>query len=230
MSKKQEVTKSDAGVPVAAMDMGAWGQSQVSSQDIIIPKVLIMQGLSDLVTDGKAKMGDFVDSLSSEVLGSIDKPLEFVPFHMEKIYIISKRKSGSNDRHEFDRIEAVANQNYPMDEVVGEMEYKYEYCLQFYSLLTHDTSLPYILSFKSTALRAGKAVATQMYARNVAAGKVPPAMTMQLGGRKEKNDKGTFIVPEVKVTGETPSELVAEAFNWYKTIEAGKTKADEANY
>ena len=69
----------------AEQDLNAWGDAPVSARDIIIPKILAMQGLSELVTDGKAKFGDFVDSVTHQVLGSIDKPLEFVPFHMTKL-------------------------------------------------------------------------------------------------------------------------------------------------
>jgi hypothetical protein len=234
MSKKQnqettELVAQGAGNAVSesllAHDLGEWGTGDISSKDLIIPKILAMQGLSELVTDGKAKIGDFVDSVSGEVLGSIEKPLSFVPFHMEKTWIISRKKKGEQ-KFEFEKYEAVTPQNMelPFESKDGDDEIKNEYALQFYVLLPHDTSMPYVLTFKSTSLRSGKVLSTQMYVRNRAAGLVPPAYIMELGGKKEKNDKGTFVVMETKPKGKTPDALIAECLNWYKVIKAGGAK------
>lgn len=207
----------------ATQDLGAWGENEMDSRDIVLPKILCMQGLSVLVADDKAKMGDFVDSLSSEVIGSINKPVQFIPFHMEKIYIISKKEAGEN-RYGFDRIEPVTNQDYPFTNVIDGVEFKYEYTLQFYCLRPEDTSLPYVLSFKSTSLKTGKVLSTQMYVRNRAAGLVPPAYVMELSGRKEKNDQGTFVVMEVKAGAKSTADQVNECLNWYQTVKSGATK------
>jgi hypothetical protein len=227
MSKKQQeqevVEAKSQEVAALSQDLDAWGDNEASSRDIIIPKILCMQSTSELVTDGGAKMGDFVDSLTSEVLGNIDNPVKFIPFHMEKVYIISKKVKGAS-RFEFVQYEPVANQNYPFEEEVGDDTIKYEYTLQFYCLREEDTSLPYVLSFKSTSLRAGKVLSTQMYVRNKAAGLVPPAYTMELSGRKDKNDQGTFVVMEVKAGNKTSPELIGECLNWFKIIKSGKAR------
>lgn len=225
MSKKKELAKQESAELEVAQELDAWGENEMTSQDMVIPKILCMQGLSDLVSDGKAKMGDFVDSLSNEVIGSIDEPVKIVPFHMEKIYIISKREKGAS-RYEFDRIEPVTNQNYPFEDEVDGLQYKYEYCLQFYCLRPEETTLPYVVSFKSTSLKTGKVLSTQMFVRNRAAGLVPPAYTMLLTGRKEKNDLGTYIVMEVKQDERTSNELISECLKWMKVIKAGKTKVE----
>lgn len=225
--QKNEVVSQGAGnqVAVSATTMEDWGQSEISSKDIIIPKILAMQGLSDFVSEGKAKLGDLVDSISGEVLGSIEKPVEFVPFHMEKVWIISRKKKGET-KFEFEKYEAVTAENlgYPFEAKDGEDDVKYEYTLQFYCLLPTDTSMPYVISFKSTSLRSGKVLSTQMYVRNRAAGLTPPSYTMLLGGKKEKNDKGTFIVMDTKVKGRTSPELETECLNWFKVIKSGGAK------
>lgn len=223
--KKNEIVEAQSNELAIAQDMDAWGDNEMSAQDMVIPKILCMQGLSELVSEGKAKMGDFVDSLSNEVIGSIESPVEIVPFHMEKLYIISKREKGAN-RYEFDRIESVTGQNYPFEAEVDGLQYKYEYCLQFYCLRPDDTSLPYVINFKSTSLKTGKVLSTQMYVRNRAAGLVPPAFHIQLGGRKEKNDMGTFIVMEVKQGERTSVELIQECLGWMKVIKQGKTRVE----
>lgn len=231
MSKKQETEVVNTGstavaTSALASDLSAWGEGEMSSRDIIIPKILAMQGLSDLVTEGKARFGEFVDSVTHEVLGSIEKPLEFVPFHMEKVWIISSRKVGQ-DKFEFEKYEKVTAQNenaYPLTEVIGDTEFKYEYTMQFYVLLPNDPSMPKVISFKSTSSRTGKTLATQMYVRNRAAGLIPPAYTMELGGKKEKNDKGTYVVMEVKPKSKTSDELLQASLEWLRIVKLGQTK------
>jgi hypothetical protein len=228
MSKNQEVAKTESSAVVAAgMDMGAWGAPPVSSKDIIIPKILCMQGLSVLVADEKAKMGDLVDSMTSEVIGNCkDKPVQFIPFHMEKVLIISKKVDGD---FTFERIEAVTpeNENTPYEETIGTDTFKNEFCMNFYVLRPEDMSLPYIISFKGMSRKAGKILATQMFVRNAAAGKIPPAFVMQLGGVKTKNDKGQFYVLESKSVRESSQEEITAAFTWYKTVNSGGVKAHE---
>ena len=223
MSK--ELRKQETNLP-AAMNMADWGAPQVSSQDIIIPKILCMQGLSELVTDDKAKMGDFVDNMTSEVIGNFKDGIDVIPFHMEKILIVSR--SNGND-YEFDRIEQVdaSNDNRAYEEEVGGVKYKNEYAMNFYVLRPDDMSLPYIVSFKGTSRKSGKILATQMFVRNAAAGKVPPAFVMKLKGRKDKNDKGTFIVLETSPSRESSQDEIANAFNWYKTVNSGGVKVHE---
>lgn len=224
--KNQEVAKKESTELALAQDLNAWGDNQMSAQDMIIPKILCMQGLSDLVAEGKARMGDFVDSLSNDVIGSIDSPVNVIPFHMEKLYIISKKNKGES-RYEFDRIETAVNQAYPYEDEIDTVQYKYEYALQFYCLRPEDTSLPYVVTFKSTSLKSGKVLSTQMFVRNRAAGLVPPAFTMQLCGRKEKNDQGTYIVMEVKQGEKTSDELIGQCLNWLKIVKAGQVKVQQ---
>lgn len=227
MSKKNEVAvkENTEVVEHEAANLQDWGQADVSSRDIIIPKILAMQGLSDLVSEGKAKLGDFADSVSGEILGSIESPVKFIPFHMEKTWIVSSKNLGEN-KFEFERYDSVTSENMgrPLQEVVGDKEIKYEYALQFYVLLPHDTSMPYVITFKSTSSRAGRVLSTQMFVRNRAAGLVPPAFTMELGGKKEKNDKGTFVVMEVRPVEKTSDELISECLNWYRVVKEGKTQ------
>lgn len=233
MSKQKSETGTEVvaatGNAVAASllahDLGEWGTGDISSRDLVIPKILAMQGLSELVSEGKAKLGDFVDSVSGQVLGSIDKPVEFIPFHMDKVWIVSRKKKGES-KFEFERYEAVtpANMDLPFEAAEGDDTIKYEYTLQFYVLLPEDTSMPYVISFKSTSLRGGKVLSTQMFVRNRAAGLIPPAYIMELTGKKEKNDKGTFITMEARPKGKTPDSLLAECLNWYKVIKSGGAK------
>ena len=223
MSK--EVTKKESTeVSTEAMDMGAWGNREVSAKDIIVPKVLLMQGLSEAVSDEKAKLGDFLYSLDDEVLGGIDKPINFIPFHYERIWIV--KHDG-----EFHHIEPVtaANENMPWEELQGNVQVQNIYCINVYAMLESDLSLPVIIPFKSTSLKAGKKVVTQMDFKNKAAGLIPPAKAMELSATKVKNDKGTYAVLDAKEVRSSSKEEVASAFQWYQAVNAGNVKADDSD-
>lgn len=211
-----------------AQNLDAWGQGEVSSHDIVIPKIMIMQKMSEAVEREVALEGDFIDSLTEEKLGSIKEPLKFIPFHMNKTWIVQRMQDGD---YVFDSIEPVtaANEDRQWEEVVDGIKFKYQKSYNFYVLLESDMSMPYVLSFRSTSAKTGKVLATQMYVKNRQLGKVPPAYVMELGGVKEKNNKGSFIVSKVAVSHEANQEQIGKCLSWYKTVAAGQAKVHEAD-
>lgn len=52
--------------------------------DMIVPKVLCMQGLSELVAARKAQLGDIVRSTNAEKLGDPEHPIQFIPLSFPK--------------------------------------------------------------------------------------------------------------------------------------------------
>src|SRR3954471_23034774 len=78
------VAASTAVAMKAPVNMDDWGMPKLTAQDVVLPKILAMQGMSKLVTDGVAVMGEFRDSLNNVVLGDLKNPIEFIPFHLEK--------------------------------------------------------------------------------------------------------------------------------------------------
>lgn len=225
------VNKEDVGTEVSTnVDLDAFGGGGYSSQDVVIPKILVMQGLSNLVTEGKAKFGDLVDNQSHVVLGNaMDKPVEFIPFHLEKVWIVSVK---NGNRYEFSHIDpvTVSNENRKWEEVVDGKEVKNEKSFNFYAILPSDPTIPYIVQFKGTSQRTGKELATQMYVKNRAAGLVPPAKVMTLKGQKVSNDKGTYVVLKTEIAGESSPEQIQSCLEWYKAVASGKATASTDDY
>ena len=60
----KEVTVKKEQAVSTEVNLGEWGIPEVMSSDILIPKILPMQPLSELVTDDKALAGEFRDSVS----------------------------------------------------------------------------------------------------------------------------------------------------------------------
>jgi len=223
VAKKQESE-------VASVDVDAFGGGELSSTDIIIPKVLTMQGLSKLVTEGTAKFGDFVDSISSTVIGNYASGhIEFIPFHLEKSWIISKKMG---DRFVYDRVEpwSLANDGKQWEEVINGVVYKNEKAFSFYCILPSDPSIPYIIQFKGTSIKAGKELATQMYVKNRAVGKVPPAKVMKLSGERTQNDKGIFVKLKSAVVRDSKVEEIQTCLEWFSIIKQGNVKVDDESH
>ena len=95
------------------------------------------------------------------------------------------------------------------------------------SELEEGGALPYMIEFKSTSLRAGKKMATQMYTKNLASGLSPAAKVFVLSLTKEQNDKGTFAVFDVAVDRNSTGDEQAEALKWFKLLGSGAAKVHE---
>lgn len=216
--------------------LNEWGVEGINAQDIVIPQILTMQGLSDFVTEGKAAMGEFRDSLSGNLIGSLDKPFEMIPFYVEKKLDIYHEEEG---KYAYQRSEALIenpaqlgyNDNLPWEEVVNGIKVKRVRRFNVFCLLTKEveagTALPYYFSFKSTSMKEGKKLYTQMYVRNIRAGLTPAGHVMLISGERVKNDKGTFIVPTFSIGRKSTDAEVKECLEWLKMIKANKVKVHE---
>lgn len=221
--------------------MADWGVQNLTSRDVIIPKVLPMQGLSKKVMDGQAAVGEFRDSLNNDVVGMAagfgkpEKALEFVPFYMEKTWLIFEDKTGTGNDMRFSKTLSIdaSNENWPYEEVINNVKIRRDRTMNFYCLhpsqIAEGTAIPFILSFRRTSAKAGQKLATTMFMSNVKAGKTPASMVMELSGIKQSNDKGTFVVLDVKQKRPSSTAEVTEAFSWLKQIRAGAAKVDNSD-
>lgn len=91
-AKKTEETKAVAA-PMAAMTPAeieaakSTGTQEVVASDVLIPRLLLMQGISPLVTQRKAQIGDLIRSTTGEKLGDPEHPIEIVPLKMVNTWI-----------------------------------------------------------------------------------------------------------------------------------------------
>lgn len=240
---KEKIMGNDVAVKtnnaLTTEQMNEWGAPVISAQDIILPKILPMQATSDLVTEGKANMGEFRDSLSGVLLGKIDAPFECIPFFVDKCWDIQQQ--GDDDKFKWIKTVPVVenpaspdyNDNWPWAKEEDGIKYKNIRRFNFYVLLPSEvakgSSIPYIFSFKSTSMKEGKKLFSQMYMRNTRSGLPPAAYHVKIGGTREKNDQGAFIVPSFELAGQSTPEELAECLNWIRMIKGGRVKIDEAD-
>lgn len=232
MKKGNEVTVAQSTELVDTAMMEEWGtDNEMSSNDLVIPKILVQQGLSKFVTDGVAMFGDFCDSLTGEKLGSSKAPIKFVPIYMQKIWVIAEKIAGK-ERPEFREVIPVTpeNENWPWEYEEDGKTFTRTFIRNFYALIPEKKGMCYIIPFKGKSARSGKILATQMYTTNKLSQLPPAGMVMELSAIKESNDDGTFMVQYVKPVERASNELVKDALNWFKLIKSGKTQEDTSDY
>lgn len=235
MAKTKAVAKKEA--PGALANLSEAGKKavaahKITTDNIIIPRILLMQAMSDKVTKGEAKFGELRDTLENKLHGGFDKPLEIIPIHSFETYTQSEKLPSGN--RFLGVIPAEGNEGKPYEETVDGKTLINMYTINTYVLLPNEIAegmdLPYLLTFRSTSVRCGKKINTIMYMRNLAAGRDPWAAAITVSTTKTQNDQGTFGVFDVAGQRAATPEEMARAAHWFGVIDAGKTEiAEEEN-
>lgn len=217
--------------------MAEFDYGQVSSKDLKIPKILLMQAMSKFVNeDGTAKAGDLVNSVTGEVYGSVRekdyKPIKIVPIHMFKQWVVHEKIGNELEYREMLPV-TPSNEDWRW-EFTDESgrEYKRTFCTNFYVLLEKDIgnplAVPHVLTYRNTSSK-GAAALTNHFALCKAAQaakqfRVPMGKWFEVGGKGEKNDKGSFFVMNAKELSDTTPEIIKQAFDWYKLVSKSQHK------
>ena len=196
-------------------ELAEWGGNELTSKDIIIPSLLLLQAGSEFVKQGKGKGGDFFDSVSEINYGSELKGV--VPFHMEKTWTVEKF---TGKKWEWDHTEKMTpdNENAKYEFEVGGDKYRNKYTYRFY-ILVEGSILPYSFKLKGASKKTGSNLSTEMYVKNAMKKLPPAAYQVNFTSSLEKNADGdSYFVAKMSVSDKTPYEKVMEALNWFKTI------------
>ena len=231
VEEKKEVVKKEettAALTVGASD-GAWGSEDIGSDDITIPKILLMQPMSELVTDGIAKIGEFRSSLEKDKkLGDAETPLEVITFGSFKTWIEFK-----DGEYLATKKFTPENAELPLEEVAEDGAIiTRDKVLNFYCLVpkdvTNNEAFPFVLSCRRTSYNAGKTIATHI--KKLQMFKKPSAAKVfTLKSNKETNDKGTFFTIQVDVGRDSTKTELETAYEWYKLLAKSKVKVDDSD-
>ena len=221
----QMTTKTQAPPPVLYQA----GPSVVDSSDLIVPKLLLAQGLSKAVAEGEAKMGDIRNSLSGVVIGGPNKPVPFIPITIKKYW---KKFEVVNDKKQYRGTEPFtqANASREREDVVIEGKtYAYDLVIDAFGFTEEDVqdpiALPTAISFTRTSYKAGQKMNTHFASLDGAQPRIPYfTYMMQITCTKTSNDKGIFYQFDVKpmLDGtkpkKTPTEYFPKIDRWSKLL------------
>lgn len=239
---KEVQVLTNANLPMEVLSAGA-GNEEIIASEIIIPRVLLMQGLSDMVASRKAQQGDIVKS-SGLVLGGPDSPVSFIPLTYNLTWSLMEQVGG---KFEFRGSEHMTAQNIDLP---FEYEEKGVTCrrvktISLYALLPYDIDaekqaleaalkegglpdpstalMPVLITFRSTGYTAGKQVLGH-FARAKKYNVRGYVSTMTLSCKQEKNDKGSFYVFDVAHMGKTDNSYLSVCEEWYTILTSNKAK------
>jgi uncharacterized protein YkwD len=225
----------------------------VLKSDVMIPKILLMQGLSELVAERKAMMGDIIRSTTGEKIGDDTLPVEIIPLTFTNSWVLSE-KIGT--KYEFRGIEprTAANETAAWDFIKNGVEWKRTQAIDVFALLPADiaaetaeltraettgempdfnkTLLPVVIRFQNTSFRAGRHVVTHftkaMSPSMAKFGVKPYSYSLILKCYQDKNDKGTFYVWDVSQGQKVSKETLELAAQWYQTVATKAVRVDES--
>jgi hypothetical protein len=243
---KQEMTKKNMGAisaDVSSMfeDMD---YSSTEAKDLLIPKVLLLQGSSDRVKiDATHKAGDLIKSTTGEVYGSVREkdaqPIRFVPVYMFKTWV--KKEVLGKGKLQYIETTPVTPENtdqrWEQEEVVDGVKHVYKLTknINFYVVLEKDfgnpLAVPHVLTYRSTSKKAGAILENWFSECNIAQKAkiktdangvlmLPFAKVFELSGKLESDDENTWFVLKTTEVESLKAEDVrlGQLFGWYKTV------------
>ena len=234
MAKEKTEVAVKQDTAVATVGQGAWGSEGVDKSDFLIPKILLMQGLSKFVADEKAQMGDFVNSVTGEVIAGRGKPIEIIPLISFKTWIKFEETSQGKWEYRGQEPMTAANAHWELDGEENGLKVRRDRALNFYVLLASEAdrpdALPLLISCRRTSYMAGKKLVTY-FGQCQMANQPPAAHSLPLEGKKVQNDKGTFYVLDVDAAKKkrVSEKQLAKAYEWYQTLKKGGVKVDDSD-
>lgn len=186
--------------------------------DILIPKIWLIQSMSQLRKDKVNDEGDYVDSRSEETLLEVDSDEEFIPVICLKTFkrwqTFKLVKEGTKVKKEFISSEMMVlgkNEDLPYQETVEGEDIVRRQVISCYVLLGKEAqkgvSKPYIIDFASTSKGAGRDLVSDIKSLN--AKKLPSFVGwFKLGKKEESKDDNDFFVKTIKFGGLLPNEMM----------------------
>lgn len=235
MAKKKEETKEvtakDTTTRVVATTTpttGGMGMEDITADDMVIPKLLLMQPMSELVTDGEAKMGEIRDSLTKKLMGSEKNPVEVVIFSVFKTWLEFK----DGDYMSTKPITHL-NMALPLEEIASDgAVITRDKVINFYCLIPSEIesgdAFPFVLSCRRTSMMAAKTVNTYLQKMKMS-GLNAWDKTFKITSSKETNDKGTFFILNVEAGEVSKDAWKATAKNWYDLLAKSKVRIDDSD-
>lgn len=199
MSKQVAKTESKE-VSENVMDFGSFGTDNIITQDLRIPKVLLMQAMSEWVTDGSARPGEFRGSFEKELLGDAKNPLKIIPFFNTNVWIMTKKVNGKQSFHAIeDRKGSDIRRDYNFVHEDGSEGTQAKAMNLFFLIKGGNLKVPFMTSFKNFSFKYAAQPYVDKLTLLIAEGKSPANLEWNLGVNMEKNDKGTFFVCTMEV-------------------------------
>lgn len=239
MAKKKEEAKKEATTAVVKKEVNLpsadaamlQDEMPVDSRDLMISKILTMQGLSALVQEDKAKIGEIRDSVSGKLLADKEEKMEAILFKPFRTWIIFDVIEG---KEQFREVVPFTGDNADwarQDQIEGTPIVRYN-TLNYYSLLPSEIKAgdyrPRVISLRSTGYKIGKKIETTR--AFLAKAKVSlPYHTFHLYTTHQQNDKGKWYILDVAENRKTTEDELKAVLEWVSLIKSSTVVHDNTD-
>lgn len=243
---KQIAKKEQANVSTEVMDMGAFGTENVLSSDLKLPRIKLVQALSDAVNDPgvNARPGEIRDNFEQKLLGGLQKPFQVIPFYSTNTWVMNKEVNGKmefgkvvprlpgDERREY-------NFTWEKDDIAktkgGEPGNQIKTFNLFVLIKEGNLQVPYLVSFGNYSFK----YAAEPYLKKTpllrTENKSPAHIVWNLSSRLvDENEKGKFyafvLEPAKDEKGndiKNSMEEVAAAYSQYKFVSSMQVDMSE---
>ena len=224
MSKKQDLVKAQSNEVVTQVNMSEWGDVVVESKDLLLPKILLLQAISEVVKQREGRDGDYYNTLLGEVCSNDKGEISILPFYCRQSYTVEKWNGKKFEFLRSDPHEVGEVRQYEVEDSTG--RYKYLHNYEFFCMLENGGT-PASVTFRSTSHKAGQQLFNLMYVQNYEKGRTPAHNWITLGRREQTNDMGTFWVMDIGMGRESVVEEVKECLKWITVIKKSAYKVKE---
>lgn len=215
---KKDVARKTSQEVAKPMQEGRGFGTNISKDDLVLPRIELLQGQSPAVTDGDHKPGELVNSITKERL---PEDLKIIPILVEKNFIKwrPREEGGGIDYRTNDPYDprVVEDTKWHGDEKPVCTAY-----LNFLCLI-EGQDMPIVLSFCNTSYQSGRKLLTLA---KMAGGDIFNRK-YRLTAIKRQNQYGTFYVFGVENAGAATAEERQHAENLFETFQSQGLKFQE---
>lgn len=204
----------------------SFGTEELISTDLKLPKILLMQAMSEFVKERKAMSGDIVESFEGRKLGSIDQKLEIIPFYFTNTWTIKREVDG---KMVFDSVVPRGGNDIrrEYETIKDGVKYTNHRTLNIFALIKGgNLTVPYMISLKNSDFK----YAAQPFLNKTqllrAEKKAPAHIVWELGVTDEPNNaKGSWFAFTLEAKKDkagkdiyNSAEEVQSAYQAYKSL------------
>lgn len=215
------------------------GQQHLTGENLVLPRVKIVQQMSEERSSGLAAAGNFWNTLLQEDLGESIRFVPVLPFMTRVLLVRDARKQLANEMLEAagmdpltegDGLKCRSNDMYqglgepgilcnecPLSKWHGKGNQEPPPCSEVYNVAALTELGDFVIfQFQRSGAKAGKRFFSMLHFANVA----PWSRFYEVSTREDKIPKvGAFFVPIVNRTSEAPpTELMAQAKAWREQL------------
>lgn len=209
------------------VELDVTGNKELFKNDIIVPKLWLMQGSSELRKQKKAEDGDYVDSRSEEILLKYENQGEYlpiIPIKTFKRWQTFEIPANPKEKEIFVSSEVMVlgkNENYEYEFSEEGKNFRRRQVISAYVLLGQDVQKgivkPYIVDFYGRSKGAGRDLISDIKVLN--ARELPSYVAwFKLSAAEDKKDTDSFMIRKVKFGGPLPEEAMPFLREAYRDI------------